>query len=184
VGTGSSGDGVLWGRGPRNKSGVFVRQTAAGMKSPWRSMWTWTGMEARPISSQVLASRTSRNGETFGSAETTEDKITPERETVRMGRGGGRGERRGGLTVVFLHGSRRRHEHRLRGEAVLLGPLHVAPGDDVELHHLLRERTSWSRSLYLHPDVCFTQGSRALGGSPCWDEATAPPWSRRSIGTS
>lgn len=55
-------------------------QTGAGMKSPWRSRWTLAGMEARATSVKVLASRTSRNGETFGSEEMTEDRITPAEE--------------------------------------------------------------------------------------------------------
>ena len=53
------------------------RHTAAGMKSPCRSMWTLAGMEARAISLKFLASRTSMNGEMLGSGEMTDDKITP-----------------------------------------------------------------------------------------------------------
>lgn len=34
-------------------------------------------MEARAISVKVLASKTSRNGEMFGSVEMTDDNITP-----------------------------------------------------------------------------------------------------------
>lgn len=37
-------------------------------------------MEARATSVNVLASRTSMNGETFGSEETTEDRMTPAEE--------------------------------------------------------------------------------------------------------
>lgn len=39
-------------------------------------------MEARAISVKVLASRTSMNGEMFGSEEMTDDKITPVRGRV------------------------------------------------------------------------------------------------------
>lgn len=108
------------------------------MKCPWRSMWTGAGMEARATSSKLLASRTSMNGEMFGSGEMTEDKITPERRTeggqIRTVLSRFRCRTHvAALTVVFLHGSRRRHEDRLRREAVLLPPLHVLSGDDVKL---------------------------------------------------
>lgn len=77
-------------KGINNESRRFVgHQTAAGMKYPWRSMWTLAGMEARAISSKVLALRTSMNGEMVGSGEMTDDKITPARRripTVRTGR--------------------------------------------------------------------------------------------------
>lgn len=46
-------------------------------------MWTGTGMEARPTSSNVLAFRMSRNGETLGSEETMDDRMTPA-ETKRL----------------------------------------------------------------------------------------------------
>lgn len=46
------------------------------------------------------------------------------------------------LTVIFLHGSRRRHEHRLWRKAVLLPPLDVFPVDDVKFDDLLGERAN------------------------------------------
>lgn len=46
------------------------------------------------------------------------------------------------LTIVLLHGSRRRDEHWLRGETRLLLPLHVLPGDDVHLRQLSEGRRS------------------------------------------
>lgn len=67
---------------------VTGRQAVAGMKRPWRSMWTLTGIVARPISFMVLALRTSMKGEMFGSGETMDDKITP-------AGGGGRGSEAG-----------------------------------------------------------------------------------------
>lgn len=57
----------------------FSRQSAAGMKSPWRSMWTGAGMEARAISWKVLALRTSRKGVMLGSEEMIDDRTTPGR---------------------------------------------------------------------------------------------------------
>lgn len=56
---------------------LFGFQLVLGMKSPWRSKWTLTGMAARASSSNVLALSTSMKGEVFGSGEITDDKITP-----------------------------------------------------------------------------------------------------------
>lgn len=54
-----------------------VNHWGAGIKRPCRSWWTLAGMEARAISVKVRASRTSRKGETLGSGEMTEDRMTP-----------------------------------------------------------------------------------------------------------
>ena len=93
-------------------------------------------MEARATSVNVLASRMSKNGETFGSEETTEDKITPagEDRTISMVPGALVSK---GLTVVFLNGSWRCHEHRFRREAALLLPLKVFSSDHVNLCQLM-----------------------------------------------
>ena len=48
------------------------------MNRPCRSMCTVAGMEARAISSNVLALMTSMNGGVLGSEEMTEDRMTPE----------------------------------------------------------------------------------------------------------
>lgn len=60
------------------------------------------------------------------------------------------------LTVVFLHGSWRGNEHRLRRVAVLLMPLNVFPGDDVKLGDLLGRRVGtgvvvWLSTPTKHP---------------------------------
>lgn len=72
-------------------------------------------MEARAISVKVLASRTSMNGEMFGSEEMTDDKITPVRgrvENITSLMFAGKISESEVLTVIFLQGSRRGDKHR------------------------------------------------------------------------
>lgn len=132
-----------------------VHHWGVGIKRPCRSWWTLAGMEARAISVKVWASRTSRKGETLGSGEMTEDRMTP----AGKDEGGEGGEEIKGecclkcaatgcsdkwrpslLTVVLLHGSRRRDKHRLRGETRLLTPFMVFPGHHVHLRQLSAEK--------------------------------------------
>lgn len=111
-------------------------------------------MEARATSVNVLASRMSMNGETFGSEEMTEDKITPAEEDSTFNTVPNQpGLVSEGLTVIFLDGPWRCHEHGFRREAGLLLPLDVFPSNHVNLCQLTGGGKKNSSSS-VHSSVC------------------------------
>lgn len=158
---------------------------SAGMKRPWRSRCTLAGIEARAISVKVLASRTSMNGEVFGSEEMMDDRMTPAGGRTRwrvtddsffffLNKSAFESRCFGGhqvLTIILLHSSRRRDEHRLRGETRLLLPLHVLPSDDVHLRQLSEGRRG-SLSLKNGGFTVWGAGTSTLGLVAC----SASPW--------